>query len=553
MKLFRYAASRGLAPLVWSALFAGAAGLAATGTLTLTAGQLGHATAGRLQIVGYVLLAILAAVFRYASAAVSLRYTQRELADLSYGLSRLIVRAELRRAEELGGGRFLATLTDDLSAISHGVIGLPVLVTHVVLALGCFAYLAVVSPRILLIVMATVLLSVGGHLLVSRPALEKLAAARRERTELIAHCGALTDGITDLKLNRPRREAFLTTIMQPSLDRIARLNVEGQALFNIGSGYRQAIVVLSMAPIIFGASFLNYDGTLAAGAILTLFYLRGPVEGIMTGLPAVARAEVALRSYEAVIAALPVEDQESGASKRTFPRASTIQLSRVCYAYPGTDGFSIGPIDLTIQPGEILFITGGNGSGKTTLAKIIAGLYAPTSGVLSIDGEPITATNRDAYRQMISCVFAKYHLFGRLLGTDHREVGSLADEWLGRLRLDESVSIEDGRFSTLDLSTGQRKRLALLVAMVDDRPICVFDEWAAEQDPGYREEFYTRLLPDLRARGKAVIVITHDDRYFAIGDRLIRMEEGRIAPNERSRLAGRADAAVEPAAFGRSI
>jgi putative ATP-binding cassette transporter len=187
----------------------------------------------------------------------------------------------------------------------------------------------------------------------------------------------------------------------------------------------------------------------------------------------------------------------------------------------------VGPIDLTIRAHEITFITGGNGSGKSTFLKLLTGLYQPTSGVIKVDKVPIDETNREIYRNMISTVFSDYHLFKRLYGLrniDHQEINELLRE----MELEEKTGLVDNEFETLELSNGQKKRLALLVSLLEDRPIFVFDEWAADQDPGFRRKFYKELLQKLKEKGKTIIAVTHDDRYFDVADRLLKMEEGKV-------------------------
>jgi len=528
MNLLSHAAERGRSTLIWTAVLGVASGLASTALLTLTARALAAPAPRLADMFGFAALAIAAAAIRYVSATVSLRFTNLEQTDMAFDLCRVVVQAPLRRVEELGGDRLMATLNDDLNVISRSIVELPGLVTNVVIVVGCFTYLAVFSRSIFLIVLAGFVFALVPYMLIAKKAYARMMESRRERDELMGHYRALTDGITELKLHRPRRTAFLADALRTVLHAIARFNIEGQSLYNLANGYRQAVFALTAAPIIFGGAYFGYDRGIATGAVLTLFYLFGPLDGVMNAFPMMARANVALRSYERVLASLPAEDHGGAADARPIVRAAQIELSGIRYAYPGPEGFSIGPIDLSIQAGEILFIAGGNGSGKTTLAKIIAGLYEPTGGTLSVDGEPITARNRDHYRQLVTCVFAKFHLFRQLLGVDTRFLADRLRIWLRRLQLDRSLHVENGAFSTLDLSTGQRKRMALLVAMIDDRPICVFDEWAAEQDPVWRQEFYLNVLPELKARGKAIVVITHDDRYFGVGDRLVRMEQGRI-------------------------
>jgi putative ATP-binding cassette transporter len=180
----------------------------------------------------------------------------------------------------------------------------------------------------------------------------------------------------------------------------------------------------------------------------------------------------------------------------------------------------------------MVFIVGENGSGKTTLIKLLLGLYTPQQGEILRDGEVVTPKTRDNYRQMFTTVFSDFYLFEDLLTGEESRSGNVLPEhalpYLERLEIVHKVSVKDGVFSTLDLSTGQRKRLALVHAYLEGRPVLVFDEWAADQDPSFRHLFYTELLPELRAKGRLLIVISHDDRYFHVADRVVRMHDGRI-------------------------
>ncbi|MEV0251610.1 ATP-binding cassette domain-containing protein [Nocardia sp. NPDC050712] len=195
----------------------------------------------------------------------------------------------------------------------------------------------------------------------------------------------------------------------------------------------------------------------------------------------------------------------------------------------GDEGFHLGPLDLVFEPGQISFVVGGNGSGKSTLAKIVTGLYVPRSGRLSLNGEQIDHENIEWFRQNSSAVFTDFHLFEDYLGFDRPDLDGEVRRYLDELQISHKVTVENGRLSTLDLSQGQRKRLALLTALLEDRAIYVFDEWAADQDPKFRDVFYREILLDLKQRGKTVIVITHDDRYFDCADQLVKLDFGRVA------------------------
>src|SRR5688500_3979755 len=195
----------------------------------------------------------------------------------------------------------------------------------------------------------------------------------------------------------------------------------------------------------------------------------------------------------------------------------------------------LGSTDASLQPGEVVFIAGGNGSGKSTLAKIITGLYPPESGEIRLDGRVVNDTNRDEYRQLFSAVFSDFYLFDDLLGLEKPNLDAQARGYLEQLHLEHKVKVVDGKFSTTALSQGQRKRLALLTAYLEDRPIYLFDEWASDQDPMFKEIFYTRILPDLKACRKTVIAITHDDKYFDLADRLLKLDSGKLVFDKRLR------------------
>ena len=208
------------------------------------------------------------------------------------------------------------------------------------------------------------------------------------------------------------------------------------------------------------------------------------------------------------------------------------------YAYPrefGDRHFTLGPLHWTLHPGELIFLSGGNGSGKSTFVKLLTGLYAPNAGDIRLDGQPITEENREWYRQLFSVVFSDFYLFDNLLGLAAAGLDAQAQHYLEQLQLDHKIQVTDGVLSTTALSQGERKRLALLTAYLEDRQIYVFDEWAADQDPQFKDIFYTNLLPALKAKRKTVLVISHDERYFFLADRLLKLEDGKLIDGQYTR------------------
>jgi putative ATP-binding cassette transporter len=258
-----------------------------------------------------------------------------------------------------------------------------------------------------------------------------------------------------------------------------------------------------------------------------------PLESILENLPAIAQASIALRKIDTLGLSLASRAETIPQDKpNPQPFFNSIELVQITHTYRRENeesNFTLGPIDLTFHPGELIFIVGGNGSGKSTLAKLVTGLYIPDAGKIRLDGEPITEQNREAYRQLFATVFSDFYLFERILGINLDNLDTQAQQYLRQLQLEHKVQVKEGILSTTDLSQGQRKRLALLTAYLEDRPIYLFDEWASDQDPLFREIFYKQLLPELKHRSKAVLVISHDDRYFHLADRTIELDYGKLA------------------------
>jgi len=255
----------------------------------------------------------------------------------------------------------------------------------------------------------------------------------------------------------------------------------------------------------------------------------------MSSLSVFSRAAIALRKVESLGLSLGAQARETADAGPARPGPASafrrLDLLGVTHAYPreqGEDHFVLGPLHLTFPAGELVFLVGGNGSGKSTLAKIVTGLYPPEAGEIRRDGHPVTHANRDDRRQLFSVVLADFDLFASLLGLQPPRLDARADDYLARLHLRHKVQVADGRRSTTAWSQGQRKRLALLTAYLEDRPFYVFDEWAADQAPLFKETFYRHLLPERRDRGKAVLLITHDDRYFHLADRVLKLDYGQL-------------------------
>lgn len=488
-------------------------------------------------------VAVVVVVSKAFSELLLVRLGQEAIADLRMQLSREILRAPLRQVEQLGQHRLLAALNDDAAVIANAYMNLPLICINAATVLGCLAYLGWLSWPLLLATLILMILGGVTFQAYERKALRYFKDARETNDALFHNFRSIMKGVKELKLHRERRHAFVTTVLQPTVTAYKRDFLTGMWLYSIASSWGMFLFYGVIGAVLFVlAPWLSLPLATVTGAMLIVLYMMGPFAQIMEMLQSVGRANVALAKVQDLGLSLAESreaksEAEPGASATAAGGLSEgdwrrLQLARVTHRYYREHeerSFCLGPIDLTVSRGEIVFLIGGNGSGKTSLALLLLGLYTPESGEIRLDDIPIDETNREQYRQLFSVVFSDFHLFETLLGLSHHDLDGQALRYLERLQLGSKVSAKDGALSTLALSQGQRKRLALLTAYLEDRPIYVFDEWAADQDPVFRKVFYTELLPDLKARGKTVFVITHDDHYFFVADRCIRMDFGQIA------------------------
>jgi putative syringomycin transport system ATP-binding/permease protein len=310
--------------------------------------------------------------------------------------------------------------------------------------------------------------------------------------------------------------------------------------FTAGGNVEQLAFAILIGFLIFGLpAFEILDPARLTATILAVMYIAGPLGALVGAATQLGEGTVACERLAEFGFSIKDEARRSGRkapkvkSRPAIKKWRVLELEGVEIDYRGyssSDDFKLGPINLRFHPGEVVFIVGGNGSGKSTLAKALTALYSPLAGRILLDGWPVNDDNKEVYQTLFTAVFADFHIFNRLIGPDRRAADTLvAREYLARLGLTDKVRIDGKKYSTTTaLSHGQRKRLALMCAYLEDRPIYVLDEWAADQDPPFKKFFYDVLIPDFKSRGKLVVIITHDDQYFDRADRIVKLSEGRI-------------------------
>lgn len=476
---------------------------------------------------GIVLIALLGASFMFGVASqwmmTSLSY--RIIYQLRGRLLRQVLRTEFEHINRLGKGRIYAALTKDIRNIQEGFVLFPFFLHGVTLALGGISYMLWLSwPLALLCGGGFVLAIAVGRVLTGR--FQALLREDRELEDsLFQQYGRILDGHKELLLNERRGGLVYRALMNGAArhSRVLRTVADRYIVLNL---HMMTVVTLGLVGLVFWAIYRWQWGGVALGAsfALVLLFIRQPINMVMNQLPGLLAARVSLRKLASL--GLPEPNDLEYAEPLCIDWAE-IRLRAVTYRYPGNAAFALGPLDLTVRRGELIFIVGHNGAGKTTLIRTLIGLLAPASGGITVDRQEVATVNRRRYRAMFSAVLSDFFLFDQVMTPE----GGMGDDaqargLLRRLQLDDVVSVRDGVLTETSLSTGQRKRLAMVVACMEKRSVMVLDEWAADQDPHFRKIFYEAILPELKSQGLTTIVVSHDDRYFHVADRIVKLDHG---------------------------
>ncbi len=510
-----------------------ASGLANTALIALVNEVINSPEPSTALLVMFLGICVIFPVLRYLGDYLLIFLTEKATLHLRMTLCVRMLAVPLRKLEELGTSKLSNTLVSDLPSVVAAMNLIPLLSLNLTVVLGCLAFMGFLSWKMLIGVLVFLVIGVFAYQVPLMRAHGHIQALREKGDTLYRHFLNLTAGIKELKLHQARRQAFLEEQLQTTALEVQKHAVGAQRAFSSAVSWGQVLIFLLIAVVAFALPrFTTVERPVLTGFTFAILYMVGPIQVILNSMAQLSRATVAMDRVEKVgveLAALG-RPEHLGAPVET-QGWSSIEMRAVTHSYYSErDGssFTLGPIDLSFRPGEIVFITGGNGSGKTSFAKLLTGLYTPESGEVRLDGKPVGDSEIDRYHSLFSVIFSDFFLFDSMLGLRGETLDADAAHYLEQLQLDHKVKVKDGKLSTTDLSQGQRKRLALLTAYLEDRPIYLFDEWAADQDPYFKDVFYHELLPALRARGKTVFAISHDDRYYPLADRLIKLESGKI-------------------------
>lgn len=424
-----------------------------------------------------------------------------------------------------------AVIVNDVNILTQASLSIIDFFTATVMALSCLVYLASVSWVLFLITLAFALTGVAIYHFTAKKNTGDFQRARGLEDDFIKQFNAILNGFKEIFMEPRKGKAIYSKQIAVIADKAYRDNaaaftgflnnqITGQILFYI----------LISSILLFFSIVLHVKPDNTVSFIFTLLYLLTSIETIMVLLPTLSRAGVASGRLTRLKTELEAAGQQHEEAAHYIKRADFDQITTTAleFSYAGdAPGFGIGPVNFEIRKGEVIFIYGGNGSGKTTFVHTLLGLCIPTAGEIRLNEILITPDNYNTYKTCFAVVFSDFYLFNELVGLEHPDMA----KWHYYLKLFEmegKIKMEGTGFSTTDLSTGQRKRLALIAALLEEKPVLIIDEWAADQDPYFRKKFYTEIIPLLKQEGITIIAITHDDRYYHCADKIYRMDYGKL-------------------------
>ncbi len=483
-----------------------------------------------------LLLILLTAAFGFgvSSQMIMTQLGYRVIYQLRGRLLQQVLNTDYEHLHQLGTNRIYAAITKDIRSLQDGFIMLPFFLYAATMAGGGILYMFTLHMGMATIVLISLVLAAYLAKFLSTRFHHLIRKDRELEDKLFAHYSDVLDGHKELLLNERRGHRLLDLVMQGPALQSLQMRTVGDRYIVVNIHFMTTLILFQVALVFWLVYTLNWGGlALATSFALTLMFVRQPLNMAMNQLGPILVARVSLQKLRSLALGSEIQAPPIEAPLRW----QQLRLNDVVYRYAkDASGFQLGPVSLTLNQGELVFLTGHNGAGKTTLIRMILGLTQPQSGQILVDGRPLQPSELRAYRHGFSAVLADFHLFEDIEELSRAQLEDI-QHWLKLLGLEAKVNFADGHFSTTDLSTGQRKRLAMVGAVAEKRPVMVLDEWAADQDPIFRQRFYFEILPKLKAMGYTLLVVSHDDRFFSVADRVLALEGGRIETLEKHKEA----------------
>ncbi|EKS6645659.1 cyclic peptide export ABC transporter [Enterobacter hormaechei] len=483
----------------------------------------------------FCILATIVISCRVLSGIMFAKLNQDTMARMREFISERILSAPFNQIESLGVSRAQSVISDDVTNVSLLFFTLPNIIIQGIIVLGCLLYLAWLSWPVFFLALFVFTLGSFGYSRGGIKAINSLKVAGKAQDNLFNCFRELFSGAKELKLHFPRARAFLADSLGREIDMVRHHRTRALIIYALGTGWILFLFYVFLGMVIFSPAVIpSFESSKISGYVIVFLFMLIPLGNLLNGLPSLNAARVSSNRIGDIFSELNQQDNiNQKVHSREFVGLQYLTLSGLTHNYFSDKHdkiFQLGPINMRFKRGEVTFIIGSNGSGKTTLAKLLTGLYTPKSGTITVDEFIITDNNRANYRHLFSAIFSDFYIFKNLSGLDTIDpiFDERANRLLTKLHIDHKVKVKEGCLSTRNLSLGQQKRLALVIAYLEDRPIYLFDEWAADQDPQFKKVFYEDLLPELAARGKIVVAITHDDSFFHLADHCLKLDNGQF-------------------------
>jgi putative pyoverdin transport system ATP-binding/permease protein len=476
----------------------------------------------------FALVALFSLVIgRYSRSALG-RLASKSIVRMRRRLVRSALHVPLQDLERIGSSRLLIAFTSDLVSVASTVRNLASLSASSAILLGCLAYIGWFSRAIMIVTALLCLVCIGGAVILRRLERQHHQATREAWDGVVRVYSMVLDGVKQLKINRSLARQVLLSFEHRVHEQQQYSGARGR-YSDLVATWTQAMFYVILGTAVFGP-FGNAQLKVEF-ALLALLQIRRPLRSLISDSSAFADASVAFQRITELGLKVSESDRAPAAAERP-PAESldwrTLSFKGVKFRYEGAKAdFALGPLEMTFRPGELVIVAGGNGSGKTTFAKLFTGLYAPTAGVIRVDGVAVRGQNVNKYRGRFAAIFGEFCLFEGVADLQVDRLDLQAEQLAARLKLSRWMLGEpeaSGKRTTL--SSGERRRIALLKAVLEDRPIFVFDEWAIDQDSQFKNFFYEEFLPTMRDSGKLIIAISGDETYFHVADRVLWLERG---------------------------
>ena len=445
--------------------------------------------------------------------------------------------SELQMVESLGRAQVYARITEDTHDIAQTVSQLAGAFQSAIMVIFSIVYVGILSLPAFLVIIGAVALGTLTYMKTGGSAQKLFKDASNKEAEFFHVLNGILLGFKEIRINQKKNNDVFENFKKVTSDAIglrlfAKFSLIKSELFSQSYFYLLLVIIIFILP-----AYHQVDDTSVFKIAAAILFIIGPIESVIKAIPNLLEANIAAENILTLEQKIERElksnehyDKTANKEYEPLPMENGLKIQELVFKYPNKDdvnGFKLGPINLNIPKGEITFITGGNGAGKSTFLKALCGLYYPQSGAIFVDDIRANKGNYQNYREMFSIIFSDFFLFDRLYGLD--EVDQMAvDKLLRMMRIDHKTEVVDGQITELNLSTGQRKRLALTIAILEDKPLYVFDEVAADQDPVFKKFFYNTVLKQMKDQGKTVIVVTHDDQYFDVADNHYKLADGHL-------------------------